>query len=66
MSQLRSCKEADECAPTQCDLWNSPIPTASPKHRPGNIAAPVYPTCIVAVSEALQRKGGLISVIGKE
>jgi len=26
---------------TQCDVWNSPMPTANPKHRPGNMAAPV-------------------------
>lgn len=39
---------------TQCDVWNSPIPAANPRHRPGNIPAPVYPTCNVAVSEVLR------------
>ena len=41
---------------TQCDVWNSPIPTANPKHRPGNMPAPVYPTCMVAVNEVLPSK----------
>ena len=47
---------AGEGVLTQCDVWNSPMPTASPKHRPGNMAAPVYPGCMVAVIEVLHNR----------
>ena len=33
------------------------MPTANPKHRPGNMPAPVYPAWMVAVSEVLQWGG---------
>jgi len=31
------------------------MPTANPKHRPGKMPAPVYPGCMVAVTEVLQQ-----------